>query len=257
MDRFSKVITTNKMSIKAVRPLPNRPSYSEMDISFDKYIDFINWYLSSNNKLPLLSTTIYDEASISSQEDINLRYQFLKLLNELDFKEVFFNLSDSTLPVYNEIMQMIGWKHFDKTKLFMTIDRNPKDRKNLKLLSAQGKIMLREESLIWESTSIISQLQNKVNDDTIKKAIELKEIVFQYYMKLNSLYYTEKFTKFDKVWLVYDCIKTHISFASEATRMENGRQVLYNPQNKFDWVSQPLGTYEHKRGVKQDLCNHY
>ena len=47
----------------------------------------------------------------------------------------------------------------------------------------------------------------------------------------------------------YDFIKRHISFASEATRMENGKQILYNPQNKFDWVSQPLGTYKHKRGV--------
>ncbi len=249
MDRFSKVITTNKMSIEAVRPLPNRLSYSKLDISFDKYRDFINWYLSNNNKLPLLLTTIYDEANMLSQEDINLRYQFLKLLNELDFKEISFKLSDSTLPIYNEIMKKIGWKHFDKTKLFMTIDRKPKERKNLNLLSAQGKIMLPEESLIWVPSTIISQLQNKVDEDTLKKAIELKEIVFQYYMRINSLYHTEEFTEFDKVWLAYDFIKRHISFASEATRMENGKQVLYNPQNKFDWVSEPLGTYKHKRGV--------
>ena len=198
MDRFLKVITTNKLSIEAIRPLPNRPSYSKLDVSFDKYRDFINWYLSNNNKLPLLLTTIYDEANVLSQEDINLRYQFLKLLNELNFKEISFNLSDSTLPIYNEIMKKIGWKHFDKTKLFMTIDRKPKERKNLNLLSAQGKIMLPEESLIWVPSTIISQLQNKVDEDTLKKAIELKEIVFQYYMRLNSLYHTEEFTEFEK-----------------------------------------------------------
>ena len=41
MDRFLKVITTNKLSIEAIRPLPNRPSYSKLDVSFDKYRDFI------------------------------------------------------------------------------------------------------------------------------------------------------------------------------------------------------------------------
>lgn len=249
MDKFSQVITTNKMSIEAVRPLPNRPSYSKLDISFDRYKDFINWCLSNNNRLPLLLTIVYDETSILSQEDINLRYQFLKLLNELNFKEISFKLSNSTLPIYNEIMKKLGWKHFDKTKLFITIDRNPKERKDLKLQSAQGRIMLPEESLIWVPSTTISQLQGKVDDDTLKKVIELKEIVFQYYMRLNGLYHIEDFTEFDKVWLAYDFIKSHISFASEATRMENGRQVLYNPQNKFDWVSEPLGTYKHKRGV--------
>ena len=249
MDKFSQIITTNKLSIEAVRPLPNRPSYSKLDISFDKYREFINFCLSNNNKLPLLLTTIYDEDSILSQEDINLRYQFLNVLNELNFKEISFRLSDSTLPIYNRIMEEIGWKHADKTKLFMTIDRNPKTRKKLELQSAQGKIMLPEESLIWVPSTIIHQLENKVDDDTLKKTIELKEIVFQYYMRLNSLYHIEDFTEFDKVWLAYDFIKRHISFANEATRYENGKQVLYNPNNVFDWVSQPLGTYKHKKGV--------
>ena len=48
-------------------------------------------------------------------------------------------------------------------------------------------------------------------------------------MRLNSLYHTENFTEFDKIWLAYDFIKRHISFANEATRYENGRQALYNP----------------------------
>ena len=248
MDKFSQVIMKNKMSIEAVRPLPNRPSYSILDVSFDKFKDFIN-FCSLNNNLPLLLATIFDEDDILSQNDINLRYQFLKIINEFDFKEISFRLSDSTLPVYNKIMEEIGWKHFDKTKLYMTIDRNPKTRKNLQLQSAQGKIMLPEESLIWVPSTMISQLDGKIDNDTIKKAIELKEIVFQYYMRLNSLYYIDDFTEFDKVWLAYDFIKRHISFAHEATRCENGKQVLYNPNNIFDWASEPVGTYRHKKGV--------
>ena len=55
MDRFSKVITTNEMSIKAELPLPNRPKYSRLDISFDKFNEFINRYLSESIRLLLLS----------------------------------------------------------------------------------------------------------------------------------------------------------------------------------------------------------
>ena len=67
MDRFSKVITTNEMSIKAELPLPNKPKYSILDISFDKFNEFINRYLSRNIRLPLLQATIYDEDVITSQ----------------------------------------------------------------------------------------------------------------------------------------------------------------------------------------------
>lgn len=249
MDRFSKVITTNEMSIKAELPLPNRPKYSRLDISFDKFNEFINRYLSESIRLPLLQATIYDEAVITSQEDFNLRYQFLRKINELNFKKISFRLSDSTMPIYNAIMEKIGWKHSDKTELFMSIDRNPKERKDLRLQSAQGKIMMPEESLIWVPATIIHKLEGKVDEETLKKAIKLKEIVFQYYTRLNSLYHTEDFTEFDKIWLAYDFIKRHISFANEATRYENGRQVLYNPNNRYDFVSEPLGTYQHKKGV--------
>ena len=92
MDRFSKVITTNEMSIKAELPLPNRPKYSRLDISFDKFNEFINRYLSESIRLPLLQATIYDEAVITSQEDFNLRYQFLRKINELNFKKISFRL---------------------------------------------------------------------------------------------------------------------------------------------------------------------
>ena len=249
MDRFSKVITTNEMSIKAELPLPNKPKYSILDISFDKFNEFINRYLSGSIRLPLLQATIYDEDVITSQEDFNLRYQFLRRINELNFQKISFRLSDSTMPIYNAIMEKIGWKHTDKTKLFMSIDRNPKERKDLRLQSAQGKIMMPEECLIWVPATITHKLEGKVDEKTLKNAIKLKEIVSQYYTRLNSLYHTEDFTEFDKIWLAYDFIKRHISFAGEATRYENGRQVLYNPNNRYDFVSEPLGTYQHKRGV--------
>jgi FAD:protein FMN transferase len=106
------------------------------------------------------------------------------------------------------------------------------------------------EAIWYVDKDIESKLkQIQELEETLKKAIKLKEIVFQYYARLNSLYHTEDFTEFDKIWLAYDFIKRHISFANEATRYENGRQVLYNPNNRYDFVSEPLGTYQHKKGV--------
>jgi hypothetical protein len=58
----------------------------------------------------------------------------------------------------------------------MSIDRNPKERKDLRLQSAQGKIMMPEESLIWIPATIIHKLEGKVDEETLKKAIKLKEI---------------------------------------------------------------------------------
>lgn len=251
MDKFSQVITTNISRLKAVTPLPNKPRYSVFDISFDKFAEFINWYSKSHINLPLLSATIYDEDIILSPEQFNLRYQFLRLINSLNFKNISFILSDSTMPIYNEIMKKIGWKHVNKTTLHMSINRHPQVRTNLQLAEAQGQVKIKEENLIWCSPIALAELKGKniIDARVLEDAIRLKEIVFNYYTRLNSLYHTEYFTDFDKVLLTYDFIKRHISFAGEATRTLNGKQILYNPNNIYDWVSQPLGTYQHKRGV--------
>ncbi len=253
MDRYKKIVKVDKFSLITRTPLPrsNKPKYLSLELSFDNYSKFLSQILGKETQLPLLETEFYDEDIISTDEEFYLRYNFLKVINELNFISVTFNLSDSTLPAYNAIMKKIGWKHKEITKLKMTLDRNPVPlvRRNLRLESAQGKLLIPEEKLLWCSPATLSQLNGKVDDRVLKDAIKLKDIVFQYYSRLNQIYRFEQFTEFDKVWLAYDFIKRHIKFAGEATRVIDGREVRYNPNGINDWVSQPLGTYEHKRGI--------
>ena len=60
MDRFSKVITTNEMSIKAELPLPNRPKYSRLDISFDKFNELQSIYMEERELYLIGEQTIDD-----------------------------------------------------------------------------------------------------------------------------------------------------------------------------------------------------
>ena len=108
-------------------------------------------------------------------ESENEKIYVENVCEKLNFKKISFRLSDSTMPIYNAIMEKIGWKHTDKTELFMSIDRNPKERKDLRLQSAQGKIMMPEESLIWVPATIIHKLEGKVAEETLKKATNTKK----------------------------------------------------------------------------------
>lgn len=253
MDKYQSFVKVDRFSLAERTPLPrsNKPKYLSLELSFDKYNEFINQTLKKGIQLPLLEANFYDEGIITSDEEFYLRYSFLKAINELHFIDITFNLSDSTLPAYNAIMEKIGWKHNGETNLKMTIDRNPVslERRDLRLESAQGKLLLPEEKLIWCTPAILYEIKEKVDERVLNDAIKLKEIVFDYYCRLNSLYYVEEFTDFDKIWLAYDFIKRHISFANEAVVVRDGREWRNNPNGINNWASEPLGTYLHKKGI--------
>ena len=251
MDKFKNVITINKLILKRMHPLPNKPSYSYLEISYDKFNEFINWYILNDIKLPLLEVAIYDESSILSYNDINLRRHLIEVLNNQSIISISFHLSDTTLPLYNKIMSEHKWKHKNETNIFMSINRHPKERRELSLPLTQGKLILQEEDLIWLPLPILHQLSNIVDEQTLQKAIKLKEIARKFYLRLCEQYHVDKLSEFDKIWLVYNYLNHNISFANEATRYVDGKQVLYNPNSIYDWVKEPLGTYIHKRGV----CN--
>ena len=63
---------------------------------------------------------IYDEDIIDSDEAIKLRVKFLKELNKQSFVKIEFKVSNSTLPIYKEIMKRIYWNHNDITNLEVT-----------------------------------------------------------------------------------------------------------------------------------------
>ena len=240
--------TKNRFEFKKMVPLPNQEPYYSLEFSLDRYPDFLKIY-GNLKELPLLSVTIYDENIITNHEDVIRIHDLICYLNNLNIKDITFKLSDSTMPVYNIQMSNLNWQHSDKTKIFLTIDRNPTVKKDLQLEHAQGKLVLKEEDLLYTPFTVLEILQKKVDAKTLRNAQKLKEIVRDFYLRLDSMYQIKEFTEFDKVYMAYDFIKRHISFAQEATRTENGRQVLYNPNHMFDWSVEPLGTYKHKKGV--------
>lgn len=250
MDRFEKVITKEKLSLLKRNPLPNHPAYYDFEMSFDNIDIFINLYANKLNSSILLNVTIHDEIILDNPLEICKRYKVLKILNQLNLLNINFNLSDSTLPIYNMIMDKISWKHEEKTKLYMRIDRNPIyiPGRDLKLDLAKGKIMLPEEKLIWIPDYILTKLNGKVDKKVLEDTDKLKDIVFKYCNYIDNKYNFKYFTDFDKVMFTYDFIKRNIKFAKEATRTIDNREVLYNTGN-LNWVSEPLGTIEHKRGV--------
>lgn len=251
MDKYRDYIARDKISFQKMPKLPrsNIPLYYKLDVSFDRFIDFINQY--GNKQLPLLEINIYDEDIITNQGQINIRFKLLNLINRLNTIKINFFLSDSTLPLYNSIMYELGWEHQDKTQLSLKTDRNPipRERRNLQLEKSQGKLLLPEEKLIWCTPATLYEIKDKVDEKVLSDAIKLKEIVFEYYCILNSLYHVEEFTDFDKIWLAYDFIKRHIAFADEAVIVRDGREWINNPNGINDWASHPLGTYQHKKGV--------
>lgn len=253
MDKYRDYCVKNKFSFKRIQPMPRSREkvYFKLTISYDNFKNFMDRYGANKEGLPLLEINIYDEDNIISENQINLRYQFLKMINELKTVKINFYLSDSTLPLYNLLMSKIGWIHQEKTTLSLNLDRNPvpKSHRNFYLESAQGKLVIPEEKLIWFSKPTLDGIKDKVDENVLKDALKLKDIVYNYYCRLDELYKFKEFSDFDKVWLAYDFIKRHIRFASEAVYVQNGVEKRYSPNGINDWASTPLGTYQHKKGL--------
>ena len=94
MDRYKKIVKVDKFSLITRTPLPrsNKPKYLSLELSFDNYNKFLSQILGKETQLPLLETEFYDEDIISTDEEFYLRYNFLQVINELNFISVTFNL---------------------------------------------------------------------------------------------------------------------------------------------------------------------
>ena len=163
MDRYKNFVHKNKNEIICrVRENDNPENrkfknYLEIQLTYDNFAEFISNCKKGMYKNCELHLIIYDEATELSVNDVSLRYSLIRKLNDLNIYKLDLNLSDEILPFYNCSMKHIGWKHADKTTLKMTIDRNPIEEKDLKLSSAQGKLLLPEEKLIWVDDSTLHQ----------------------------------------------------------------------------------------------------
>ena len=253
MDRYDKVIRKNVLTIRSVPGMErsNLGAFLSFKISFDNFSKYLNETKTINTSLPI-RCIIYDEGIISSNYDVQLRLNFLKSIQKLNFEEIEFKLSESTLPLYNTIMDRINWNHDDVSFLEMTVDRYPTEIKDLRLERAKGKILLPEEKLLWQSDYVLERLKDRIDPKVLADTDKLKFVIRHYVDQLERHYDFERLTDFDKVFLTYHFIKDrdklNIEFASEQTIVGlDGQQHLVRSEE--EWESKPYGTYIRRRGV--------
>lgn len=265
MDRFNNVIRKNILNIQVIKGIPLRREKRQQNVTPLPARDYLYFAISFDNFAKYLSEiqynidchipiecVIYDEGIISCDNDVLLRLSFLKSIKNLNFRKIEFNLSESTFPLYNKIMDRINWKHNNVSYLKMTVDRYPTEIKDLCLEKAKGKIILPEEILLWQSDYVLNQLGSKVESKVLKDTDNLKYVIRHYVDSLERKYDFDRLTDFDKVWLTYHFIndpdKLDIEFAREMTFYgKDGLQHL-RPSEEH-WESKPYGTYIRRRGV--------
>lgn len=262
-DLFGDFVTKNTYVYN--KPLPPRigeayEPYKEIGLSFDKFGTFLTEIKERPILVPI-SITIYDEGQNINESDNLRRIHLLKALNDLNIKNALFILSDSTLPVYNEVMSVINWHHSDKTSLKMKIDRNPAliSGRDLKLEKAKGTLIMSEEQLYWQPDFVLSKLLGKVDERVLRDTDLLRTFVRDFYEGVEKTYYGvekayhgNRLTDFDKLWIAYNFVRRNIGYAGECTSMDNNGNTILKPSDTgFDprWESRPCGTLEHGRGV--------
>ena len=193
MDKYSSIVTKNKFNLKKppmVHGERLKEEFKILEISYDKFPEFISYCSSNKNNLPKLDLHIYDEDIIINRENSALRYSFLQLINQLNIKNIKLYLSDSTMPIYNQIMSKINWKYQDVTKIYMSIDRNPVQLsgRKLHLASAKGTLMLDEGKLVWISDVELRRIADKIDNRILHDAWKLKDVIVKFYDYLNKNY---------------------------------------------------------------------
>lgn len=254
MDRFDNFIKKNILKISRVPGLPNsrngNSGYIDFQISFDNFTKYLHEIKSISSDIPI-QCTIYDETILSDSSDLLLRTHFLKEINKLNFGIIRFKLSESTLPIYNSIMDKINWGHDNCTFLEMTVDRKPTEIKQLNLSQARGKILLPEEKLLWVDDYTLQDLQGKVDAKVLKDTDNLKYVVRHFVDDIAKKYDFDKLTSFDKVYLAYHYIKDrdklNIQFANECTTYSDG--VQRRRDSAYHWESTPYETFVRRRGI--------
>lgn len=252
MDKFDSVIKKNILKINNVPPMPrsNQSGYIDFQISFDMFGKFLRERRLIPCNMPICCK-VYDETIIKNDEDIKLRYEFLKRICNIKFANIEFILSDCTMPVYNEIMDNINWRQDDVTFLKMPIDREPTNVKDLKLNHARGKVLLPEEKLLWLSDYELIRSKGKIDRKVIEDTDKLKYVVRDFIDKMDRQYDLSKMSTYDKVCLTYHYItdrdKLNIAFASEGAIV--GTDGLQHVNRNIDWQSKPYETYVRRRGI--------
>jgi hypothetical protein len=186
---------------------------------------------------------IYDEGINNSLSYRETLLYLIKTLNNLNISSINFILSDSTLPIYTNYMNILGWRHNNKTKTDIKVHYSPISKETK--LWANGK--LREENLIWSSKEVLENIGRYIDEKILANALKLQKIIIYIDNYLKETYYMEEMNEFDKVYLIYRLIRTFIRIPNQYVEIVEGIEVL-KPEHP-NYILEPCGTWDMKEGT--------
>lgn len=224
--------------------------YIELELSADKFTEFCNAINQKTINTNVLAV-IHDEGIVTNRDQLALRKKLIKTLNKLNYINITFNLSNSTLPIYNSLMNKLDWRHKPNTTINMTIDRNPvgENTHSWNLNEAMGTVNIPEEKLIWLPDNEFTRLNGIVNKKTLEDTEKLKKVLLYLDNYLRETYYIDKMNNYDKVQLIYKFLNMHIRHAKRYIETINEKETL--KPDIPSYILEPYGTWFNKEGVSE------
>ena len=244
-DKFNRFVSKNIYKFEEITLSDN--NIIKLEVSRDNFENLLN-ILNNTVINTEIEVIIYDEGIIKDQNDIILTKSLLESLNRIHLKNIKLILSDSTLPIYNHLMNIINWHHSSKTIITMKIFRNlEKEEKKWNLEQAQGIIEIPEEELIWVQKNELVNLENKIDKKILSDAIKLKEMLSWFENFMNETYFADEMDDFDKVYAIYKFVKTQIRLPFKYINVING--IDEQKENYPTYLTEPYSTFINKEGI--------
>ncbi len=234
--------------LRASKQLPGQLPSLTITCSYNRYDDFFKVLDEIPNNYPI-SVTLYDEQRNLTEQTYTNIQELIRVLNTKRIKELRIYMSDTTMPLYNLYMHMREWKHQDKTKLYLSIDRHPLEAKKMNLEYASGKIIMPEEKLIWVPDYLLNNLDDRIDPRVFKETKQLKRFLKTFNRLVKQCYKYQELTDIEKTLIVYDYLRQNIKFAMDRTMVPATTGIRTTVRDEDNWQSRPYGTLEHKRGV--------
>jgi hypothetical protein len=190
-----------------------------------------------------MDITIYDEGKNDSLNYRETLLYLIKTLNDLNISSIKFVLSDSTLPIYTNYMNILGWKHNNKSKIDIKVHYNPISKETKSWFNQK----LTEESLIWNSKDVLENMGRYVDQNILENSLELQKTIIYINDYLRETYYMDKMNEFDKVYLIYNLIRTFIRTPIQYVDIIDGIEVL-KPKHP-NYILEPYATWHNKEGA--------
>lgn len=213
-----------------------------VEISRDNFKKFYSYIEERPTNIPM-EIIIYDEGINDSLSYRETLLYLIKTLNDLNISSINLILSDSTLPIYTNYMNIFGWKHNNKTKIDIKVCYDPTS----KVTKSLTKEKLTEENLIWNSKKALENMGRDIDENILKDTLKLQEIIIYIDNYLKETYYMDEMNEFDKVYLIYKLIRTFIRIPNQYVDIVDGIEVL--KPNHPNYILEPYGTWDNKEGT--------